>query len=125
MHPEIEQAARLLLEIAGPAGEHIEMSATGPAKYYTVSRPITLDDCRKHLRGVKTRGAQLRHPQHMARALAFDTDTQRIYPGWWWMLGAAQLLTDAAYQVLLEPSPAGRGGHLWIIFDGPVSRKLS
>jgi len=36
MYPELEQAAQLLLEIAGPAGEHIEMSAIGPAKYYTV-----------------------------------------------------------------------------------------
>jgi hypothetical protein len=60
MYPELEQAARLLLKIAGPA------------QYYMVPRPIMLDDCLKHLRGVKTRGAQLRHPQGMARALAFD-----------------------------------------------------
>jgi len=125
MDTELEQAARLLLEIAGPADEHIEMSRTGPAKYYTVARPITLDDCMKHLRGVKTRGAQLRHPESMARALAFDADTTRIYPGWWWMCGAAQLLTDAGYQVLLEPSPAGRGGHLWIIFDALVDARAA
>jgi len=123
MDTELEQAARLLLETAGPADEHIEMSRTGPAKYYTVPRPITLDDCLKHLRGVKTRGAQLRHPEGMARALAFDADTTRIYPGWWWMCGAAQLLTDAGYQILLEPSPAGRGGHLWIIFDALVDAR--
>jgi hypothetical protein len=125
MDTELEQAARLLLEIAGPADEHIEMSRTGPAKYYTVPRPITLDDCLKHLRGVKTRGAQLRHPEGMARALAFDADTTRIYPGWWWMLGAAQLLADAGYQILLEPSPAGRGGHLWIIFDALVDARAA
>jgi hypothetical protein len=123
MDSELEQAARLLLEIAGPAEEHIEMSRTGPAKYYTVPRPITLDDCVKHLRGIKTRGAQLRHPQGMTRALAFDADTQRIYPGWWWMLGAAQVLTEAGYRILLEPSPAGRGGHLWIIFDALVDAR--
>jgi hypothetical protein len=122
---ELEQAARLLLEIAGPADEHIEMSRTGPAKYYTVSRPITLDDCLKHLRGIKTRGAQLRHPHSMARALAFDADTQRIYPGWWWMVGGAQVLTDAGYRILLEPSPAGRGGHLWIIFDALVDARAA
>lgn len=52
-HPELEQAARLLLEIAG---EHIEMSRTGPAKYYTVPRPITLDDCLKHLRSASPSG---------------------------------------------------------------------
>ncbi len=125
MDTELEQAARLLLEIAGPADEHIEMSRTGPAKYYTVARPITLDDCMKHLRGVKTRGAQLRHPESMARALAFDADSHRIYPGWWWMCGAAQLLTNAGYQILLEPSPAGRSGHLWIIFDGLVDARAA
>jgi len=79
----------------------------------------------KHLRGVKTRGAQLRHPEGMARALAFDADTHRIYPGWWWIRGAAQLLTDAGYQILLEPSPAGRGGHLWIIFDALVDARAA
>jgi len=101
MHPDLTAAAQLLLEIAGPASEHIEMSRTGPAKYYTVPRSVTLDDCLKHLRGVKTRGAQLRHPEHMARALAFDADTNKIYPGWWWMRGAAQQLADAGYRVLL------------------------
>ncbi len=125
MYPELEQAAQLLLEIAGPAGEHIEMSAIGPAKYYTVPRPITLDDCLKHLRGIKARGAQLRHPEGMTRALAFDSDTTRVYPGWWWMVGAAQHLAAAGYQVLLEPSPAGRGGHLWIIFDGLVDARAA
>jgi hypothetical protein len=125
MHPDLTAAAQLLLEIAGPASEHIEMSRTGPAKYYTVPRSVTLDDCLKHLRGVKTRGAQLRHPEHMARALAFDTDTNKIYPGWWWMRGAAQQLADAGYQVLLEPSPAGRGGHLWIIFDALVDARAA
>ena len=125
MHPDLTAAAQLLLEIAGPADEHIEMSRTGPAKYYTVPRSVTLDDCLKHLRGVKTRGAQLRHPEHMARALAFDADTNKIYPGWWWMRGAAQQLADAGYQVLLEPSPAGRGGHLWIIFDALVDARAA
>lgn len=125
MYPKLEQAARLLLEIAGPAGEHIEMSATGPAKYYTVPRPITLDDCLKHLRGVKTRGAGLRHRGGMTRALAFDSDVTRLYPGWWWMTGAAQHLAAAGYQVLLEPSPAGRGGHLWIVFNGLVDARAA
>ncbi len=121
MYTELEQAARLLLEIAGPADEHIEMSAVGPGKYYTVHRPVSLNDCLKHLRGIKTRGAQLRHPEGMTRALAFDSDTTRVYPGWWWMTGAAQQLAEAGYHVLLEPSPAGRGGHFWIVFDSLVA----
>src|SRR6266702_5111917 len=120
MHPDLAQAAHLLLAIAGPEPLHIEMSKTGPAKYYTVDHAITLGECAKHLQGIKTRGATLRYPGHMTRALAFDADVHRLYPGWWWMTGAAQHLADAGYRVLLEPSPAGRGGHLWIIFDGLV-----
>lgn len=120
MHPDFEQAARLLLEIAGPANEHIEMSRNGPAKYYTMYRALTFEDCLKHLQGKKTRGATLRHPDHRTRALAFDADVSRVYPGWWWITGAAQHLADVGYRVLLEPSPAGRGGHLWILFDNLV-----
>ncbi len=47
-------AARLLVEIAGPAPQHIEMSRRGPKKYYTVARALTLNDARQHLRGIKT-----------------------------------------------------------------------
>src|SRR5436305_9475119 len=120
MHPDLAQAAHLLLAIAGPEPSHIEMSRTGPAKYYSVGHALTLDECAKHLQGLKTRGATLRHPGQLTRALAFDADVFYLYPGWWWVLGAAQLLAEAGYRVLLEPSPAGRGGHLWIIFDDLV-----
>ena len=120
MHPDLAQAAHLLLSIAGPTPEHIEMSRSGPAKYYSVAHAITLEECAKHLQGIKTRGVTLRHPGHMTRALAFDADVHRLYPGWWWMIGAAQHLADVGYRVLLEPSPAGRGGHLWIVFDDLV-----
>jgi hypothetical protein len=70
--------------------------------------------------GIKTRGATLRHPGQLTRALAFDTDAYRLYPGWWWVQGSAQHLAEAGYRVLLEPKPSGRGGHLWIIFDDLV-----
>ncbi len=125
MHPDLAQAAHLLLSIAGPASEQIEMSKTGPAKYYSVGHALTLDECAKHLQGMKTRGATLRHPGQLTRALAFDTDVYRLYPGWWWMLGAAQHLAEAGYRVLLEPSPAGRGGHLWIVFDDLVDARAA
>lgn len=125
MHPDLEQAAYLLLSIAGPEPLQIEMSRTGPAKYYSVGHALTLDECAKHLQGIKTRGATLRHPGQLTRALAFDTDVSRLYPGWWWVLGAAQHLAEAGYRVLLEPSPAGRGGHLWIIFDSLVDARAA
>src|SRR5215472_6055158 len=120
MHLDLAQAAHLLLSIAGPTPSQIEMSRTGPAKYYSVGHALTLDECAKHLQGIKTRGATLRHPGQLTHALAFDTDAYRLYPGWWWVLGAAQDLAEAGYRVLLEPSPVGRGGHLWIIFDDLV-----
>jgi hypothetical protein len=120
MHPDFEQAARLLLTVAGPGDEHIEMSRTGSAKYYTIYRPLTFEDCLGHLQGKKTRGAQLRYPEHKTHALAYDADVYRKYPGWWWITGAAQQLADAGYRVLLEPSPANRGGHLWILFSDLV-----
>jgi hypothetical protein len=72
------------------------------------------------LQGIKTRGATLRHPGQLTRALAFDTDVYSLYPGWRWVLSAAQHLAEAGYRVLLEPSPVGRGGHLWIIFNDLV-----
>ncbi len=78
-----------------------------------------------HALPIKTRGAQLRHPEGMTRAQAFDSDTTRVYPGWWWMTGAAQHLAAAGYRVLLEPSPAGRGGHLSVIFDGLVDARAA
>ena len=120
MHPDLAQAAHLLLSIAGPSPSQIEMSRRGPAKYYSVGHALTLDECAKHLQGIKTRGATLRHPGQLTRALAYDTDVYCRYPGWWELLGAAQDLAEAGYRVLLEPSPAGRGGHLWIIFDDLV-----
>lgn len=125
MHPDLAQAAHLLLSIAGPTPSQIEMSRTGPAKYYSVGHALTLSECAKHLQGIKTRGATLRHPGQLTRALAFDTDAYRLYPGWWWVLGAAQHLALAGYRVLLEPSPARRGGHLWIVFDNRVDARAA
>jgi hypothetical protein len=125
MHPDLERATRLLLTIAGLGDEHIEMSSAGPAKYYTIYRAITFDDCAQHLQGRKARGASLRHPAHMTRALAFDADAYRMYPGWWWLQGVAQQLADAGYRVLLEPSPSHRGGHLWIIFSDLVDARAA
>jgi hypothetical protein len=110
----IEAAAvQLLVEIAGPEPVHIEMSARGPKKYYDVHRRLSEQDARAHLAGRTTRGATLRHPGGMAHALCYDADT----PGdWLCLLEAAWRLSEQGYRPLLEESPAGRGGHLWIIF---------
>ena len=115
MRPDtyLEAAAALLAEMAGPEAVHIEMSARGPKKYYDVHRAFTEQDARTHLSGHSTRGATLRHPGGMARALCYDADTS---DDWLRLVEAAWHLAACGYLPLLEVSPAGRGGHLWIIY---------
>jgi hypothetical protein len=92
-------AAALLLDVAGLANEHIQMSRSGDAKYYTVYRPLRLDvkpDLTRqldgaaltrlrenttvgHLLGATTLGALLWRPDGMTRALCFDEDDEQ---GW-------------------------------------------
>jgi transposase len=111
-------AAQLLVEIAGPEPVHIEMSARGPKKYYQVHRAFDEKDGRLHLLGWRTKGATLRHSDDMTRALCYDADT----PGDWQLLQAAtRTLAASGYTSLLEVSPVGRGGHLWIIYTSLVS----
>jgi hypothetical protein len=116
-HTILDEAEALLMEIAGPEPVHIEMSARGPRKYYDVHRRLSDQDARAHLAGRTTRGATLRHPDGMTRALCYDADT---LDDWLFLLEAAWRLAEQGYRPLLEESPAGRGGHLWIIFAGLV-----
>jgi hypothetical protein len=116
-HTILDEAAALLVEIAGPEPVHIEMSVRGPKKYYDVHRRLSNQDAQAHLAGRTTRGATLRHPDGMTRALCYDADTP---DDWLFLLEAAWRLYEQAYQPLLEESPVGRGGHLWIIFTRPV-----
>jgi hypothetical protein len=118
MHEDdMNAAARLLVAIAGPWPAHIEMSARGHKKYYEVHRPFAERDGRLHLQGWKTKGAALRYPDGMTRALCYDADTPTV---WQRVQEAARALAACGYMPLLEASPAGRGGHLWIIYTGLV-----
>lgn len=114
---DFEAAARLLLDIAGPAPQHIEMSARGPKKYYTVTRILSLEDAREHLSGRRTRGALCSRTDGRARALAYDADEPEH---WQTLQQAARQLAQRGYRPLLEPSPRGRGGHLWLIYTALV-----
>ena len=117
-HNVLTEAVRLLVDIAGTEPVHIEMSARGPKKYYDVRRMFDERDGRAHLLGYRTKGATLRHPGGMTRALCYDADT----PGDWQLLQeAAKVLAESGSIPLLEVSPVGRGGHLWIIYTGLVS----
>ncbi len=117
-HPSFDAAVALLVEIAGPEPVHIEMSARGPKKYYDVHRPLTERDARAHLAGRSTRGATLRYPGGMTRALCYDADTP---DDWLRLVEAAWRLAECGYRPLLEASPAqddkhAGGGHLWILY---------
>jgi hypothetical protein len=114
---EMTLVARLLVEIAGPEPVHIEMSVRGPKKYYEVHRPLDEQDARAHLAGYRTKGATLRYPDGRTRALCYDADTP---DNWQCLLEAARIVAAHGYKPLLEASPVGRGGHLWIIFTDLV-----
>src|SRR2546423_2825870 len=118
----LDTAAALLVDIAGPEPVHIEMAARGPKKYYEVHRALSAQDARAHLAGCSTRGATLRHPQGLTRALCYDADTP---DDWLRLIAAASLLSEQGYAPLLEVSPAqdehAGGGHLWIIYTAPVN----
>jgi hypothetical protein len=116
-HNLLADAARLLVDIAGPESVHIEMSARGPNKYYGVHRAFDERDGRAHLLGWRTKGATLKHPGGMTRALCYDADTLR---DWQLLQDEALVLAEIGYIPLLEVSPVGRGGHLWIIYTGLV-----
>jgi hypothetical protein len=113
----LTHAAQLLVEIAGPEPVHIEMSGRGPKKYYDVKRAITEQDAYAHLKGWKTKGAFLRRPDGMTRALCYDADTPQ---DWEYLLDAARRLAAAGYHPIVEDSPV-RGGHLWIIYSHLVN----
>jgi len=117
------EGSRRFVEIAGPESVHIEMSASGPKKYYDAHRPLTEGDTCAHLQGWKTKGVCLHHPDGMTRVLCYNADTPK---DWQHLVEAAQLLPSGDYLPLLEPSPVQAGehagnGHPWIIFDGLVN----
>lgn len=118
----MQDAAALLVEIAGPEPVHIEMASRGPAKYYEVKQAFGLQDASNHLAGKKTKGAMLRRPDGKTRALCYDADTDSA---WQVLREAAHFLQNAGYVPLVEDSPAGRGGHLWIIYNDLVDARCA
>ena len=117
---DLQLATLLLVDVAGDSPEYIAMNTNPniPKKYVTVHRPLTLEDMRKHLQGRKTLGATLQHQDCTTRALCFDADDPHT---WQSLEDAAIALEDIGYKPLLEPSPAQRGGHLWLIFSERVN----
>lgn len=112
------EAAQLLVAIAGDGLHHIGMNRRGENKYRTISGCLSLDEAIEHLQGKETYGAFCSRADGCTRALCWDVDTLEE---WEELQTHARILTTAGYLSILEPSPAGRGGHLWIIFDGLVN----
>lgn len=122
----LERGAELVLEVAGPGREHLEMQPTGKGKYITVKRPLTKRDTLQHLQGARALGAALGHPDGRTRSLCADADNA---VGFQMLRNAADKLASVGYLPLLESSPAqdhhAAGGHLWIIFDALVDARVA
>jgi hypothetical protein len=120
---ELDEAAAQLAAIAGAEDCYIIMPPTGPNKYVWVHGALTAKIVRKHLEGTgPIVGAELRQRNGYTQALAFDVDTAA---GWDTLNAAARALAASGARPLLVRSPAGRGGHLWLLFDQPVSACLA
>ncbi len=123
------QPAQLLLELAGQGTtadgrpSHLTMSnAPYGAKYRTVHRHPTIDDCRRHLAGTGTMGAWLTWGE-MCRAIGYDKDNATGYAlleraaGRLRASGAWPLLEQAS---LPEECDHAGGGKLWLVFEARV-----
>jgi hypothetical protein len=119
--PEYRRAAELLLDIAGPASEHIRMNEREGKKYYTNLEPLTLQHMVAHLDGRRTYGALIGHPDGMTRASIYDADTPETVAI---VKEAAQHLWAAGYKPLIELSPAGKA-HLVIIYAEHVNARAA
>ncbi len=116
-HEVLMRAACLYVALARSGADHAEMSINGAKKYYEVHRPFGIRDALEHLTGQKTKAVVIGSANGMTRALLWDADThedlQRLNQ-------AGRVLQDAGYAMLIEPSPARRGGHLATIFSHEV-----
>lgn len=107
---EYGQAVELLLDIAGPASEHIRMNEKEGKKYYTNLEPLTLRHMAAHLEGRRTYGALIGHPDGTTRASIYDADTTEAVE---MVKEAARRLQAVGYKPLIELSPVGKA-HLVI-----------
>jgi len=113
----MDDAPGRLLEIAGDLGRYVVMRRAGPIKYSWRYRPLTRSDAAAHLNGWLTIGTELRRQDGTSCALAWDGDTAA---DWLALAEASRTLARAGARPLLERSPAGRGGHLWLLFQEPI-----
>lgn len=111
----------LLLAIAGPDSQHLELLPTGEAKCIVHKGPVTLELVQRMMAGNYSPGTRLGYPNGMTRALCLDADTLENKQT---LIDAASKLDSAGASPLLESSPSIHhpdNVHLWIIFDELVN----
>jgi len=118
---EYRRAVELLLDIAGPASEHIRMNEKEGKKYYTNLEPLTLRHIAAHLEGRRTYGTLIRYPDGTTRASIYDADTPEAVAI---VEEAARRLLAAGYRPLIELSPV-RKAHLVIIYTEHVNARAA
>jgi hypothetical protein len=102
-----------LVELAGDGVRHIEMQANGQSKYEWRRGAVTPALVERHLRGDVVMGSTLRRADGRTSMLEWDVDN---VPGYAMLEAAAAKLHASGAYVLVEPSPAGRGGRLRVLF---------
>jgi hypothetical protein len=102
-----------LVELAGDGTRHIEMQADGPDKYHWRRGAVTPALVQQHLRGDVVMGSTLRRADGRTSMLEWDEDNA---PGYAMLEAAAAKLHASGAYVLVEPSPARRGGRLRVFF---------
>ncbi len=102
-----------LVELAGDGTRHIEMQADGPDKYHWRRGAVTPALVEQHLRGDVVMGSTLRRADGRTSMLEWDVDNA---PGYAMLEAAAAKLHASGAYVLVEPSPARRGGRLRVFF---------
>lgn len=119
---ELQAAARYLAELAGDKPRHIEMQPRGEDKYQWRFGRVTSGLTARHLQRTLTIGATLARTDGTTYGLCFDADTGET---WALLQQATRALGEAGAAAVLERSPAGRGGHLWLFFVEPVNAEAA
>jgi hypothetical protein len=94
------------------------MQADGPDKYHWRRGAVTPALVEQHLRGDVVMGSTLRRADGRTSMLEWDVDNA---PGYAMLEAAAAKLHASGAYVLVEPSPAERGGRLRLFFATPVN----
>jgi hypothetical protein len=122
----LRSAAELWAELvlSPESGEKVygEMTVDAPKKYYDVAGAVTPAVAYRHLVGNKTIAARVGRRDGQTRIALWDADNDL---DWKKLEDAARLLATEGYAMLVEPSPAARGGHIETVFSEWVEARAA